>query len=132
MQGEWLDKNNTDAVVAHLPCSQTQYCQHVAYPLPSPDSTLTPCGLPLPQLPLNAHTSGLCFLNTSCRMGSCGFSSCLLCWLELQDHGLQCFLHHLELPLERLWMLLRSTQRGGPHRARESKPGFREQENSSN
>lgn len=93
-----------------------------------PNSILTTCDLspspaPTPphamwltpsQPPLQAHTSGLCLLNTSCGMGSCDLSSCLLCWLELQDHGLQCFLHHLELPLERLWMLLRSTQGGDP------------------
>lgn len=54
-------------------------------------------------LPPSFPASGLCFLDTSCHTGSCSLSlSRLLCWLELQDHGLQSFLHHLELPLERL------------------------------
>lgn len=54
--------------------------------------------------PPSRLSSGLCFPDTSCHAGSCSFSfPCLLCRLELQDHGLQSFLHHLELPLERLW-----------------------------
>ena len=53
--------------------------------------------------PPSCQASGLCFPDASCHTGSCSLPlPRLLCWLELQGHGLESFLHHLELPLERL------------------------------